>query len=265
MKLIIRILSLMLATVLALSSFASCDILMGKPEDVIADAEAELAKAPYTADIDIEFSTDDPDMQSVISEIRDMHVSLSVNGDDATVSTRISMSDTTVEVDCTFLDEMVYRKDYVKVGNRSGTIYRKAYASDADVKILTEDAAPGSEIDYFDFETVEMQTSGEIKLITCTDVKHESLESIKELLADSLDISSDAISVSELEYIIRIKDGKYDGIYFTCTYSIGISGEVYDVTLRMVTSYDYTTPVEISVPEDTSEYNNVALEEIIDL
>ena len=265
MKLISKVLSLILATAIILSCFASCDLLSGKPESVIFDAEAALDGAVYVATTELAFTSDDEDMKSTVASLGDTSVKVSVNGESVAVTTRLSTTNTTLEVDCTVHDGVVYRRDYLKVGEKDATTLKKSPITDNEKKNMASSAAPGSDITYEDFSDVKMESSGNVKLITCTVIKEESLESIKAILSERLGIATTDVSVSDAEYVVKIVDGKYEGIYLSCYYSFVIDGVSYDLRLQAVTSYDYSADVTISLPANASEYELASLDEIVNL
>lgn len=265
MKLTNRILSLILATVVILSCFASCDLIGGKPEDAIADAEEALASAPYVATTSLTFTTDDEDMKSAVSALGDTVVKLSVNGENLAVSTKLSTTNTTLELDCTVYDGVVYRRDYLKVGNEDATTKKRSPITDVEKGSIATSAAPGSEITYVDFSDVTLEKTDNVSVISCTNLKAESLGSMKTILSERLGIDATAISISDVEYAVKIVDGKYESASLSCNYGVIIAGVMYDLGLQATTSYDYSSDVVISTPADASEYELASLEEIIDL
>lgn len=257
-----RILSLFVALLVILSSLVSCDVLTGKPEDVISKADEALNSAPYKAETEVTFTSDDEDMKAAIEALGDMKITVTENGENASVVTDMTVGGVDVNVSNVIVSKMLYHKKTVDAEGAGSFTLKKASLGDNRAELITN-AAPGAQLTVLDFDTVEMKSSGNVRLITCTSLKAESSLSVREILSERLGISVDSVSLGDVELVIRVVDGKYEGTYLSCRYEISMGNADYELRLQAVTSYSYENIDEVKAPSNFSEYELCDYDEIL--
>ena len=70
------------------------------------------------------------------------------------------------------------------------------------------------------------------------------------------------VDTSNVKYVIKIKDGKYDSLYLSCDYKMSGKGKTVEFTMRMGMKYEYDTSFSIYAPDDSQNYTEVDFDNI---
>ena len=253
-----RFCSVVLVIILVVCMVSSCDLIAKKdPAAIIKEAEAQTAD--HTVNIAMTFTSDDDDMKEAIKAIESSSFTLIKSGDDFKIDMKLSVGD------------VVADKSYIVVGNAlysvsefgSESSKEKAQLTAAEKASVIKNAGVGDILSYDDFNEVSVESNGEVHLITCTDLKSDSAVSLVNVFESYFGDNADDVLIGDTELVIRIVDGKYNGIYLSSSYSISVDGVVYDIRMQAVREYDYTTPVSVEAPVDADTYALTPYSEII--
>lgn len=255
-----RFIAFLLTFAVIVCAFSSCDLILGKDYSAVVEAaDAALDTTEHTVNISVSFSSTNEELKKVISSLDASEIKMVRKGNDFKIDLAFSLGDDN------------YSESYIIVGNdmyhslsyRSDSVKQKATIMSGDKAKVVAAAGAGAILSCEDFENVTMESSSTVNLITCKQIKADSKETLVEMFLANFDGLAESVSVSDAELSIRILEGKYNGMYLSCTYEIVIGGVSYDVKMQSVREYDITTPVSVEIPEDASEYSFVTYSEII--
>lgn len=253
-----RFCSVVIAITLVICMVSSCDLIAKKDPAVIIK-EAEEQTADHTVNIAMTFTSDDDDIKEAIKAIESSSFTLIKSGDDFKIDMKLSVGD------------IVADKSYIAVGNAlysatdlgSEILKERAQLTAAEKASIVKNAGVGEMLSYDDFNEVSVESNGEVHLITCTDLKSDSAASLLNTFESYFGENADSVLIGDTELVIRIVDGKYNGMYLSSSYSISVDGVVYDIRMQAVREYDYTTPVSVEAPIDADTYTLTPYSEII--
>ena len=121
----------------------------------------------------------------------------------------------------------------------------------------------GEVLSYDDFNSVSLEENDSVQIVTCKDIKPESAQSLVDMFKSVYTAEVESVVVSDAELVIRLLDGKYNGMYTSCTYTVTVAGVTYEIRMLMTREYDYTTPVSITAPSTPEQYVLVPYDTVI--
>ena len=267
MKNIKRILALLLITAIALTCLVSCE---KTPEELVKAADEALLKRAYTVDIDMDFSSDNPEMNEAFKSMNDMDIEMAVNGDDMKLDMDLSMSVMGISMamnsSYVMIDNTLYLKMAVSSGGYSQNIKNKATLTEENIADFKEDAGVAYDVSSLDFENISMELVEDSFIITCDGIKADATEKLTDMISDQLEGSNAECAIENVKLVIEIEEGKYDTTTLSCDYKITVEGETYSVHMNSEMEYDYAEldePIVISAPTDASDYEEVTYEELM--
>ena len=247
-----KILALLLALVLSLGAFASCDIIgISNQTDT------------YTANITIKFLSNDAKMASAV-EAMSSTATLKVNGEDLQLKTSASTGNASVLNNYVYIDGVMYHHTGVTVGEKSAETYKMAPVSQVELDELLSKAGAGADIGIGDFEAQEITETNGNYTYTCTEMNSEAKTSLCDIIGGGLKGIGATVTIQDADYILETENGRNKSYTLTCHLLINMGGTDYEVTMRTKCDYDYSEKVNIFAPvEDIDKYKEVSYEEVL--
>jgi hypothetical protein len=261
-----RLLSVLLVFVMLVGALSSCK----QPEketdigELISEADGHLDSQDHTVNITMSFISEDDDMRAALEALDSTSITYAKSGDNINIKLDVVFDNMFVNTSYTVVEDTLYNKIEINATGEIQSLKQRSMLSPAERASVVRDAGAGAVLNHEDFEDVSLEENDSVKIVTCKGIKDESAKTLVDLFKSAYGASTEAVSISDAELVIRLLDGKYNGMYLTCNYAITVSGVTYEVRLQMSREYDYTTPVSISAPEDAAQYTLVPYDTIIE-
>ena len=257
-----RILAFALAFTVAVCALSSCDLLGGKDAaTIITEAENKLAATDHTVNISMTFTSSDEDMRDALAVLDNSKITLAQKGEFSRIDLELAFGEEYFKDSYVIAEGLIYHTTSSTVDGVSD-VKEKAPLAETDKEKAINDAGAGMILSYDDFDSVVVESSSNVNLITCKEIKSDSLDSLVDVFESNFDLEATSVSVSNVQLVIRTVDGQYNGVYLTCDYSITVNGTTYDVRMQAVREYDITTPVFIGTPVDAADYTETTYAEM---
>lgn len=257
---IIKVFTLTLALLLSLSALVACD---ADALTVVTDANEALKEAPYTVAIDMDFSCENQIVSELFNSLDTSDLSIAVDGDNMAfhIDSKIYTAD--MKTDYVLLDDAIYMSSTIFTEEGPSSIKIKAPVTATQRKEFFTQTNAAGEISSLDFRTVVSEKEDGTHVITCTDLKSDSIQKVKNVLGAALQQIGLTIEVENAKFVIEIKDGKYQKTAFSCTYKLTMSGATFTADMVVDAAYDYHTPVKVELPADAADYTEVNFDELL--
>ena len=257
-----KILALVLAVVMAVSMLASCELLEGEvtAEEVLKAASEALESAPYSATSTTVIDAKDPDLAAKLEGVSNAGITYSVNGSDFTARMSVSVSGIEVKRTYTVVDGILYNESIIEIEDDQTVIKKKAEIDETELSGILAEIGAGAELTYEDFETVELSGSRKNCTVVCTKAKAASLSGADEILGSALLDADVELTLRDATLTLVIKDGKYESVTLAYSYYIENENGIYNMTAELKTTYDYSTEVAVSAPQDAEVYVSTSYE-----
>lgn len=257
MKIFTKLMSLMIAFVVCFGCLTACSF--GSGNNVQPD---EINPDEYVAKVDIKFATNDDKLKSAVDA---MNSSAEICAKDGNiyVVTSSGVNTTFAKREYTLIDGMLYCRTNVEVSGLSVTETKKAEMGAENADKLISDVGAGASVGIEDFYAVDVAMYGERTSYTCSDAFDETKLSLASILSDDFSAIGATVTVTDVEYTLETEGEVPMSSVLSCSYSINLGGETYEITMRLYTSYDYKTPVSIVLPEKAEEFKTVSYSEIV--
>lgn len=255
MKKTIKLTALTLAIVMIASCLLSCDLLFGTdPTDELRKAEETLTSVPYRMVTDIDYASDDEAMTSAAEKIFTPSIELCVDEDRLYANLITYLDGRLLSHTYTLVDGMMYYNAYEECEDTVYTSKKKAAATDDIKKSLLDSLGEGAQLRADDFKSVSAVKKGGITAVVCTDINDTALYGITNMLQDKLTEIGAIVSVKDVELSIQIEDGRYLSSVLVCSYVIVTPTDVYTLSMKSTSAFDYGDEIEIKAPANADEY-----------
>lgn len=261
-----RILAICIMVVFAIGCLVSC----GEPtvEELVTQGEQALIDNPYRVAIDMTFTGDETDetVAMVLAMIGGIDISMAVDGENVEMSYGMEMGSGTdvisVDMKMTAIGDTVYVASTQSYGGEGETYKMKATVTDAQrEEIFGQFGGDTAEVSPADFETVEMEKADGTYVITCTDLKADSIDKLNGMLGEMG--SDESVSVSNPQVVFEVKDGKYQKATITCDYGIEVDvGVSVALSASVVLTYSYEN-VAVAAPSDAAAYEEIDINDML--
>ena len=247
-----KILALILSLVLAVSAFASCQI-----ED-----NQTYQTETYAANVQISFSSDNEAMQNAISAMQTSS-EIFVDGGDVKVLTKAEIGTTTVTDKYTYFGGNLYHEQVVTAGDLVSTVLERTSLKDDNREQLLSDIGAGASITPLDFSIQDMEGDTDNCIYTCSRITAKAKESLEKIYGASF-AGLGTVALDKAEYVLEVENGRDEKSTLTCHFVITVGNATYNITMEIVTDYDYDAGFSITVPANSSSYKQVLYSEMFD-
>ncbi len=250
-----KILSLALALMMLVSVFAltSCE---KEPKELLDDAAKALAEKPYTMTMKMDFQTENAQIQEVF-DMMNMEIPITVDGDNVAMDMSMDMMGQSIALKMTIVDKVLY------YSMSAGGMGAKMKATLNDEQFAEFKGENGAEmpVDYSHFGELTAEKKDGKTVITCTGITDEGKKALNDQMASSLGEGGTA-TVGDLSYTITLKDGKFESMNLSCTYTVSVSGISISATMNMSATYEYKDVAAITAPADAADYQEMPYDQI---
>ena len=241
MKAFKKIIAAALVLAILTASLCSCDLLFGSmsAEELVAEADAALAQNDHTIVSSIQYLYEG---EANNDGINTPVIATEVDGDNFRISMSLDGETTDNGVIYTYVDGTLY----TQLSENGVATNTPTVIDDAAKAELT--ASYGSIVGIEDFEVVETTAFGKNGMITCADMKDETINDMIEFLENQLDLDGATVAVKESALVITTLSGMYVSNIFTCQYIITTETDAYTLTMTYASAYLYDD-VTITAPD----------------
>ena len=255
----VKIVSLLIVFVMVLCSMVSC--FTPDASKLMEKATEVMNQQPYTITMDMKYSTDDETLGSVFDSLTFEDVKVNVDGEKMSIKMDMDMGIAEAELNYILISKTMYMN--VAVSGMSQAIKQKATLSDEDFKEFKEEMGISAQEDILDFSEMVLEKVEDTYVITCTGASEEFYESINESMEEMADSLGGSCTVSDLKYVVEIKDGKFKTMQLSATYEMSVEEKKISVDFTMDMDIDYDVEFAIEEPADKESYEEVDFSNIM--
>ena len=249
-----KVLALVIALTLMCGMLVSC----GSPESLLEKADAALQKAPYEITMRMDFECDNAEMNQVLSALN-MEIPMIVDGKNISMDMNMNLSGYTAKAEVTVADMVVYYN--MEVMNQN--VKMKATMDEEQYQKFMAENNSSMAVNYGDFGVLTVEKKDGKKYISCSEINEEGLKELNDMMKDSLKSLGGEATVSDVSYVVTLKDGKYESVDMTCTYSVTIYGQTVNITFTLGTEFSYDNIEKITAPADADTYQETSFDDLI--
>ena len=259
-----RIISVILAVVLILSTLTSC---ARTPEELVAKADKALDKKPYTVEIEVDYYSSNNTVSGIFEQLERLDSIVYVDGKDIKAVSDLSINDGDTENRFlnvyTLIDGIVYLYTEYHTGAYKQEFKNKAEIDEDNTHLLMNNIFIVGDISTADFSTVTLEKRDGENVIVCRGVSESRLIALEKAMANQMESTTEGIKAGNVEMFIEIDGGKYDTITVKCDYTVTIQGVKYPVSMSVELEFDYDERFVITSPADANEYSYVNIDQML--
>ncbi len=243
-----KITAVLLAIILVISLFAltSCE---KEPKELLEEAAKVLAEKPYTMTMKMDFTSDNAEMNEVF-KMMNMEFPITVDGDNLSFDMSMDVSGLSMTTKMTLVDKVLY----YDISATGVSQKMKATLTDEQFTNFMGDQSMEMPVDYSQFAELTAEEKDGKTVITCTGISEEGKKALNDQMAASVESLGGSVELGDLAYSITLKDGKYESMDLSCTYTVSVSGITTTVTMTMGATISYDNVAEVTAPADADSY-----------
>ncbi len=246
---------LALMLVIGMFAFTSCE---KAPDALLEDAEKALEEKPYTMTMKMNFSSDNKEVNNVF-KMMNMEMPFTIDGDNLAMDTSVEVMGETMQMKMTLVNKVLYYD--VAFAGQSEKM--KANLSDAQYKEFKGDQSAEMPVDYSQFSELTAEKKDGKTIIKCTGLTEEGRKALNDEMDASINGMGGSAELGDFTYTITLKDGKYESMDLSCSYTVSVEDESISVTMTMGADFEYEGVEPITVPEDAASYKSVDYDDLI--
>lgn len=230
-----KLIALLLALTATVASVVSCSAPKSAAE-LLDDADAALASAPYKMTMVMDFDCENDDLAAIFEATAGETVAY-IDGE--------NFSTQMLGMEMTVVDKVAY----IKYEMEGVSVKYKQNLSEEEL------AEVGSSLKSFEsemFENVEMTTENGKTTLTCTALKADKVNEVIESVFGSLEGTE--ATISNISYVIVLNDGRYESATMEMSAEIEVMGFKTAFSCSVGSAFDYEAGKTITVPADADEY-----------
>lgn len=261
-----KITSVLLALILVLSMFAltacgevpknpaagTTTVKEPTPEELLAAADKALTVKPYTMTMKMNFTSDNAEMNEIF-KMMNMEIPITIDGENLSMDMSMDLMGETMTTKMSLVDKVLYYD--IQATGLSEKM--KATLSDEQYKEFMGEQAVDMPVDYSQFAELKAEKKGDKTVISCDGITEEGKKALNDEMAASLAGMGGSAEIGDFSYTITLKDGKYEAMDLSCTYTVSVSGESLSVTMTMGAAIGYDNVPAITAPADADSYTEV--------
>lgn len=270
-----RIVALLICIMLTFGCLASCqptedhDKLPDNPsvdetpeDETPENPEDELPTDQYVMTSNIIFASNDSKMVSLITAMNSS-LQLTVDKDNLYLCHTSSVNQLNLLREYTVYDGMLYHSTNIQNDKISASEYEKAIMDAQNIDELLNKVGAGAQIDATDFNNPGMSTSGDRTSYVCKDMKEDAKASLLSVFSSAFEGENAIVVLDSVEYRLTMKGERNQESTLSCNFTIIMNGNNYQITMHVMSSYNYTKDAIVSAPEGVDKYDEVRYEDII--
>ena len=251
-----RIIALVLLTVMTVTALSSCGL---TPDAMILKADKALRENPYSITSDIEYITENEELNALFTQMDMSEVVTYVDGDNIKTSISISVMGFEAGYNCVLVDNVLYNT--ATVGGMSATKL-KATLTEEEIDEFIDGSGSSELVSADDFAKLELKKDGNTYTIIGKDAANDYLDEALADVEEQLEALDFDVTIDRADLEMVLEDEKYKTvtIVFTCTFSSG--NDSYTVTIKNTNEFAYGDEYAVSAPADADKYIDVDYDEI---
>lgn len=225
---------------------------------VLAKADKALEDAPYTVTMSMNFTSDNKEMNELF-ELMNVEVPVTIDGNNMAMDMSMDVMGSKVGMKMTVVDKVLYyNMDLMgQAMKMKCTLTEEQYN-----EFLSENNAE-LPVDAESFEKLSMETVDGKQVINCSGLLEQYVDEMNKMIADAVAaLGSVDCTVGDVGLIITVKDGKYESMKLSATYTITVDSESVSVTMNMNAAFSYDGVAAVTAPADADSYVETNYSEI---
>ena len=263
-----RIFSLLLILAITFTCLISCDPISS--EEMIKAADAALKENAYTVEIDIDYTSDNTDLNNIFKTLEDMKIEMAVNGENSKLDLEMMVDVEgilmAVDMEYVLIGNKLYLKSNMNVAGYSTGSKVKTTLTEENLRDFASDTGIMHGMTSADFDSLEASLTEDGMVIKCNGIRSDAMSELDSFITDQFDDIDITCEIKNVCLTVEIEDGKYDTTTLSCDFSVVQDGSESLVHMEIAMEYDYEDDDEsivISAPSDPSSYNEVTYEELM--
>ena len=244
-----KITSLLISLVLVATLMVSCTF-----------TETPLQSDIYQANVLIRYSSENAEMAAALSAL-ESKATIYVSGDDFKIETGSEMNNISTRDTYVFFGGMLYHDGRITVDDKTVVTLERTNLSGDKLDQLLTDVGAGAGISSSDFNVKDMEGDELNYTHTCSRITGGAKSSLEALFGAKFK-GYGTVELTGAEYTLIGKQGRDESSTLTCHFNITMNGVTYDVTMQIITEYDYNAVFGISAPASASDYQQVGYDEM---
>ncbi len=249
-----KFLALMMTLAMMCGMLVSCD----NAQSLIDKAIAAMEKEPYAMTMKMNFECDNEELNEMFS-LMNLEVPATVDGENIALDMSMDLMGYTIGIDVIVADKVMY----YNMDMMGEIIKMKSTMNEEQYQEFMANNNTEMAVKPEDFGKLTVETKDGKKYISCDEISEDALKVLNDIMVDALaDVDGEA-TVSDIAYTITLNNGKYESMDMTCTYSITVAGETFNVTFDMSAVFSYDNVAEITAPADADAYEEVSYSDLM--
>ena len=259
-----KIISLLIATVLILSTLTSC---ARTPEEMAKRADETLEKKAYSIEIEIDYHTVDSEVAGLFDQLERSETTLYFKGDAFKAVNDLTIDDGDGDINFhsvyTVFDGTLYSNLVYTVDGVPNPIKSKAEIGSDDLATFISSQRIIGNVSAEDFKNATLEKKDGNVYLVCSDVSEELYIALEKALVAQLEASSDSVKATQIKMSAELDGKRYDTITVDSNFTVNLNGKSYFVGMKVELEFDYDDHFDVSAPLDASEYSTVSLDVLI--
>ena len=260
---IAKILSLLFVLALIIGTMASCGAEELTAKQIVDNAAVEMEKTPYRVSIDLDFSTSNETYKEIVSAMSLKGIEMDVDGKNLHFGIDMDMGIATMQAEYTAVDGTVYVNATTSSLDSTQSVKRKAVLNEDQLTEFLADLNLSNDMNVEDFISTTVAKDGDTYTIACEGMTDKLNEALSEMIGSAASGISGAPTISDVSYVVNVKNNKIESAKLSCTYKVTVSDEEIDFTMNFDMVYDYDASVSITTPSDAATYTEVDYDELM--
>ena len=217
--------------------------------------ESEIDDGKYLMNVEISFATGDDKMKPAIDALDSSSSVITVDGENIKIETLTALDSSSVKDSYVFVDGVLYRETVVSALGLTAAEYKKADARDLTRDKLYSDVGTAAQIGISDFLTRDMSKTANGYYFSCSNISDSSKDSLVNIFASRFSgVNEAAVILEGAEYTLETEGDRNTISTLSCHFVITMNGESYEITMHILSEYDYSSGAAVTHPEDSDKY-----------
>ena len=231
-----KIISAILTLVTVLAMLASCGGGAKTPEQLLDEADTKLASSTYKATMDMNFSTDNSEVNAILQQMN-LDTVIYFDGD--------NYSTTMMGAEMIFADDVVYI-------SMNGQKMKQTLTEEQAAQLKGESSVT-ADFNNDMFESIELSEANGKQTITCTNLKDSAVEDILAQVEGVYDEGAE-VTIGDVKLVVVLKDGAYESMSMEVSYNMTVMGQSISLDFDMNLVIDASAGKTITAPADADSY-----------
>ena len=228
------------------------------------NSEGEIDDGKYLMNVEIRFATGDDKMKPAIDVLDSSSSVITVDGENIKIETLTALDSSSIKDSYVFVDGVLYRETVVSALGLTAAEYKKADAPDLTRDKLYSDIGTAAQIGISDFLTRDMSKTANGYSYSCSDISDSAKESLVNIFGSKFSgVNEASVTLEGAEYILETEGNRNTLSTLYCHFVITMNGESYEITMHILSEYDYSSGAAVTHPEDSDKYTEVDYSDVI--